>query len=111
VLSDTAIDECSAKLTQIALERPMTDKILAWFVNLWLFLIFVITMLAFARLWTEAPTFSTGLLAIVDEASNYKLYLTIALFSSPALVAMWWREKRRTRTRGMLSQASKRPTA
>jgi hypothetical protein len=57
----------------------------------------VITMFTFARLWTEAPTFWSGLLAIVDEATNYKLYLTIALFSSPALAAMWWREKRRTR--------------
>jgi hypothetical protein len=74
----------------------MIDKILTWFINVWLFLILIITIFTFARLWTDAPTLWDGLFAIVGEAINYQLYLTVALFSSPALTAIWWREKRRT---------------
>jgi type III secretory pathway component EscS len=77
------------------------DKVLTWFIGAWVGLVFILTMASFAGTMIAAPTFWAGVTAIQDELSpfNIKYYLTMAVLLSPALGALWWRDKRRVQHR------------
>jgi len=75
----------------------LLDKTLGWFANVWMALILLITIVTFARIIWEAPSFWGAVSAVIAEIFNYQLYTTIALFSVPAIGALWWKEKRQSK--------------
>jgi hypothetical protein len=72
----------------------MLDKVIAGFITLWLSLIALVTVFDFIGIFRRAPTVWSGFLDTWDEVFNYKLYLTIMIVSSPALLAIWWKQRR-----------------
>jgi len=73
------------------------DRILGWFISFWCFVVFVLLLADFTGIMRRAPTIWSGVSGILDEISptNYKLFITLLIFLSPALLALWWRERRR----------------
>lgn len=73
----------------------MLNKILEWFVTIWLSIIVLLTAVDFIGIFLRAETIPSGIAGILSEILNYTLYTTIAIFSAPAFLALWWLEKRR----------------
>jgi hypothetical protein len=73
----------------------MLDKVLTWLANIWVLLIAIITIFDFIGIFIRAPTAWGGLMGSFQELMNYRLYTTIAIFSAPALLMIWWRARRR----------------
>lgn len=76
----------------------MLDKLLTWLANLWISLIAIVTVFDFIGIFQRAPTAWNGLMASFAELLNYRLYTTIAIVASPALLMIWWRQRRRDRS-------------
>lgn len=82
-------------------ESKMTlDRALGWFINGWIALVVLLTFMSFAGTIISAPTIWNGLGAVADELSPYdlKYYFTMALLLSPAILATWWRDRRREKS-------------
>jgi hypothetical protein len=73
------------------------DRILTWFINAWTFLTVIVIIMGFGGMMLKAPTTWDGIVMIWDSLTGYRFYLTIMLLFSPALAAMWWKEKRQSR--------------
>jgi hypothetical protein len=90
------------------------DRALTWFIGIWIGLVFILTMTSFAATMLAAPTVWDGLAKIRDELhpSNYRLYVTVFLLLSPAILAMGWRDRRRRRAKNSNSaDTQERPGA
>jgi hypothetical protein len=74
----------------------MLNKILEWFINIWLGLIVLLTAVDFIGIFMRAETTLSGLGEMWSEIWNYRLYTTILIFSVPAMLAAWWLQKRAT---------------
>jgi hypothetical protein len=84
------------------------DKVLTWFIGIWIGLLFVLAMICFAETIIAAPTFWDGIARIRDELqpSNYRFYLTAFLLLSPAIIVLGWRDGRRRRKKKSNSDAT-----
>lgn len=78
------------------------DKALSWFVVGWLWVVVILTLMSFTGTVISAPSIWTGLLRVRDELNpfNFRYYFTMILLLSPALLAMWWRDKRQQKRPG-----------
>jgi hypothetical protein len=75
------------------------DRALTWFIGAWLIFVLIFTVMSFAGMIVAAPTFWSGVAQVSAEPFNIKFCITLILFLSPALAAIWWRDKRRERDR------------
>ena len=77
------------------------DKALTWFINSWLALVVVANVAAVVGFFVGAATFWDGLTRIKEVYSpfNFANFITEVLSLSPALGAMYWRDRRRAAKR------------
>jgi hypothetical protein len=75
----------------------MFDKLLAGFATVWGLLILAICLLDIVDDFIHAPSFWQGLLLTWDDWNLFNLRhtFTVVLAASPALLALWWLERRK----------------
>jgi hypothetical protein len=69
------------------------DRILTWFINAWTIVTLIAILMGFGGMMLKEG----GIAMIGASLIDYRFYFTVALIFSPALAAMWWKEKRRSR--------------
>jgi hypothetical protein len=76
------------------------DKALTWFINCWVALFILANVVAAVGLFIGAKSFWDGCTQVWEtfdpfNVGNYAVELAVL---SPALIALYWRDNRRTRT-------------
>jgi hypothetical protein len=74
------------------------DKALTWFIRIWVGFAMLVNVIAMAGFFV-AHGFWGGLAKVQETYSPFNIwnYFAELLLLSPALIAYWWREKRRTK--------------
>jgi hypothetical protein len=85
----------------------MFDKVLSWFIYVWLALALAIEAFDIARLMSNALTWESGLQAVQHKWFGIQSLAELVLIS-PALGAYYWREKRRQRIQRQAKQTTAR---
>jgi hypothetical protein len=85
----------------------MSDKVLSWFIYVWLALALAIEAFDIARLMSNALTWGSGLQAVQHKWFGIQSLAELVLIS-PALGAYYWREKRRQRIQRQAKQTTAR---
>jgi hypothetical protein len=75
----------------------MFDRLLAGFAAVWGLLILAICLLDIVYDFTHAPSLWQGWIAMGNDWNPFNLRrtFTVVLAASPALLALWWLERRR----------------
>jgi len=75
------------------------DRVLTWFIRLWVGLVILLNVVAMIGFMWAAPTVWAGIAKIQDIYNPYNVwnFVAEAVAVSPALGALAWRERRRAR--------------
>lgn len=73
------------------------DKALTWFIRIWVGLIVLLNVAAIIGFFATAPSFWAGIARVQETYSPFNVvnWIVEVISLSPALAAMWWRDKRR----------------
>ena len=82
------------------------DRALTWFISLWVGFALFLMIVDIFWILTHAPSLWSGILAAQEQwfdPFNFRHIISEAIFLSPAVGALFWRQKRRSREQSSLT--------
>ena len=75
------------------------DRVLTWFIWIWVGLIMALNAIAIVGMFANAESFWAGVARVRETYSPFNVanFLVELIVLSPAIIAYWWRERRRER--------------